>query len=88
MCNRRVGRVTAAVALLATLTPACHRDMPASGPVAPTPTTPGAPASSPPVYIVLFTHIEDHTPAGTIGTPANRTSYLNLRARLLEMAAA
>jgi hypothetical protein len=36
---------------------------------------------------VLFTHIEDNTPAGTLGTPANRTAYLNLRARLLDMAA-
>jgi hypothetical protein len=36
--------------------------------------------------MVLFTHIEDNTPAGTIGTPANRTAYLNLRARLIDMA--
>lgn len=39
------------------------------------------------VYLVLFTHIEDNTPAGILGTSASRTSYLNLRARLLEMAA-
>jgi hypothetical protein len=36
--------------------------------------------------VVLFTHIEDNTPAGVLGTTANRTSYLNLRARLIEMA--
>ena len=38
-----------------------------------------------PVYVVLFTHIEDNTPAGALGTPASRTAYLNLRDRLLEM---
>lgn len=48
---------------------------------------PASPASvQQPVYVVLFTHIEDNTPAGTLGTPANRTAYLNLRARLLETA--
>jgi hypothetical protein len=47
-----------------------------------------ASAASPrPVYVVLFTHIEDATPTGVLGTPANRASYLNLRARLLEMGA-
>lgn len=40
----------------------------------------------PPVHVVLFTHIEDNTPAGTIGTPTNRMIYLNLRTRLLEVA--
>lgn len=40
-----------------------------------------------PVHVVLFTHIEDNTPPGTLGTPTNRTAYLNLRARLLEMGA-
>ena len=39
-----------------------------------------------PVYMVLFTHIEDNTPAGVLGTPACRTSYLSLRARLIELA--
>ena len=36
---------------------------------------------------MLFTHIEDTTPPGTLGTTQSRTSYLNLRTRLLELAA-
>lgn len=40
----------------------------------------------PRVRVVLFTHIEDNTPPGAIGTAANRTAYLALRARLVEMA--
>lgn len=40
----------------------------------------------PPVYVVLFTHIEDNTPAGTLGTPIIRANYLSLRAKLIEMA--
>ncbi len=40
-----------------------------------------------PVYVAVFTHIEDNTPAGTIGTDQARNNYLNLRARLVEMAA-
>lgn len=45
-----------------------------------------APPADPPVQVVLFTHIEDNSPAGVLGTPACRTSYLNLRQRLIEMA--
>jgi hypothetical protein len=48
---------------------------------------PEEPGTFPPVRVVLFTHIEDNTPAGVIGAPANRTSYLALRATLLQMAA-
>lgn len=51
------------------------------------PTAPTAPIEVPPVYVVLFTHIEDNTPAGALETAASRTAYLNLRARLLEMGA-
>jgi len=40
----------------------------------------------PPVYVVLFTHIEDNTPAGVLGTPACRANYLNLRQLLIAMA--
>jgi hypothetical protein len=36
--------------------------------------------------VVLFTHIEDNTPGGTIGTPQARTSYLTIRTKLIEMA--
>lgn len=40
----------------------------------------------PPVYLVFFTHIEDNTPAGTLGTPVSRNNYLLLRSRLIAMA--
>ena len=36
---------------------------------------------------MLFTHIEDNTPPGAIGSPANQAAYMSLRARLLEMGA-
>ncbi len=38
------------------------------------------------VAVVLFTHIEDQTPAGALGTPQSRLSYTNLRTRLVEIA--
>jgi hypothetical protein len=41
----------------------------------------------PPVYVALFTHIEDNTPTGTLGSAMARTSYMNMRARLLELSA-
>ena len=44
-------------------------------------------SAAPPVYVALFTHIEDNTPTGTIGSAASRANYLNIRARLLEMTA-
>jgi len=45
-------------------------------------------AATPPAAVraVLFTHIEDNTPGGTLGTLQNRNSYLQYRARLIEMA--
>ena len=46
-----------------------------------------APAVFPPVQVVLFTHIEDQSPVGVIGSAAARTSYLALRNSLLQMAA-
>ena len=49
------------------------------------PSSPSAPKT--PVYVVLFTHIEDNTPAGLPGSAAQRASYLALRARLIEMGA-
>jgi hypothetical protein len=36
--------------------------------------------------VVLFTHIEDNTPPGPLGTPQSRTAYMRLRTRLVEMA--
>jgi len=44
------------------------------------------PAARPRVRVVLFTHIEDQSPAGTLGSPQSRQSYLELRARLIEVA--
>ena len=39
-----------------------------------------------PVYAVLFTHIEDATPGGTLGTVQNRNNYLLVRGALISMA--
>src|SRR6185503_13633318 len=36
--------------------------------------------------VVLFTHIEDSSPGGTLGTDQNRASFATLRAKLIEMA--
>jgi hypothetical protein len=40
----------------------------------------------PPVYTVLFTHIEDNTPGGPLGSPQSRQQYLLYRSRLIGMA--
>jgi len=62
----------------------------ASSPTTPasvtSPGTGGGNATAPPVYVVLFTHIEDNTPGGELGTPGNRATYLTLRGRLITMA--
>ncbi len=39
------------------------------------------------VEVVLFTHIEDQTPDGTLGTDQNRMVYTGLRSKLIELAA-
>ena len=49
------------------------------------PTAPLA-APVPPVYTVLFTHIEDNTPGGLLGSPQSRQQYLLYRSRLIGMA--
>lgn len=41
---------------------------------------------TPPVRVVLFTHIEDNTPAGPLGSPESRQQYLALRGKLIGMA--
>lgn len=38
------------------------------------------------VYVILFTHIEDQTPGGTLGTDAAKNSYLSIRSKLVEVA--
>lgn len=40
----------------------------------------------PPVYVVLFTHIEDNTPSSDLSTPQARTQYVNTRNGMIEMA--
>lgn len=44
------------------------------------------PAAAAPVRVVLMTHIEDNTPAGTPWTVQYRNSYLNNRRALIDMA--
>lgn len=48
--------------------------------------TPTAAAMAPPIYVVLFTHIEDDTPSGALGTETARSNYLLWRSRLIAMA--
>ncbi|MFH0990036.1 MAG: T9SS type A sorting domain-containing protein [bacterium] len=43
-------------------------------------------SQSPPVYVVLFTHIEDNTPIGILGSPESRQNYTLLRSRLIALA--
>ena len=38
------------------------------------------------VEVVLFTHIEDTSPSGTLGSAPNKADYLALRAKLIEVA--
>lgn len=40
----------------------------------------------PPVYVVIFTHIEDNTPAGMLGSAQSRQNYLLHRGNLIAMA--
>ena len=47
---------------------------------------PAVAGTPPPVHTVLFTHIEDNTPSGTLGSIQNRNSYLQYRSRLIQMA--
>lgn len=42
-----------------------------------------AQAQPPPVQVVLFTHIEDNTPGGLLGSAQNRQSYMTWRSRLI-----
>ena len=44
-----------------------------------------AAVSPPPVYVVLFTHIEDNTPSGALGSAISRASYDEWRSALLAM---
>lgn len=42
-------------------------------------------AQTAPVYAVIFTHIEDNSPTGTLGSAQCKQNYLVIRGRLLEM---
>ncbi len=42
-------------------------------------------AQTTPVYAVIFTHIEDNSPGGTLGTAQCKQNYLLIRGRLLEI---
>ena len=48
----------------------------------------GASAEQGRVQVVLFTHIEDNTPGGMLGTTESRAAYDRLRAKLIETAQA
>lgn len=45
----------------------------------------GLQSQTTPVYTVLFTHIEDNSPNGTLGTDVCRQNYLFIRSRLLDL---
>jgi hypothetical protein len=44
-------------------------------------------ADVPPVYVVMFTHVEDNTPAGLLGSIQSRQNYQAHRSNLIAMAA-
>lgn len=46
-----------------------------------------APADVPPVYVVMFTHVEDNTPGGLLGSMQSRQNYQFHRSNLIAMAA-
>lgn len=57
-----------------------------TSPATATPPGSGGGASTPqPIWVVLFTHIEDNTPSGPIPSASSRTSYLRLRDALIDM---
>ncbi len=39
--------------------------------------------TAPPVYVVIFTHIEDNCPSGELGTPESKESYVIWRDKLI-----
>lgn len=79
--TRLVARHTA-LGLAAALAVACGAETPQS----PTASSPVPPAAVAPIYVVLFTHIEDNTPAGPLMAPATRGAYLTVRAALIDLA--
>lgn len=45
-----------------------------------------APAGAAPVHVVVFTHVEDNTPGGPLGSAQSRQSYSTVRGNLIAMA--
>ena len=95
MSGRVERRALAGIALVTVLVIAgCGGGTDGAAPTSPgtptgtVPTTPVPTGTSvPPVHIVLFTHIEDNTPSGLLTVATTKVQYVNLRARLLDMAA-
>jgi len=74
------------IGLLLFLASACSQNDSPTSPSSSSSSTSSSSGTAQPVYVAVFTHIEDNTPAGTIGADGARTQYLNLRSRLIEMA--
>lgn len=68
-------RVSAVVTLCVLMTAGVVARRPAAA------TTP----SAPPIYVILFTHIEDNTPVDAVNTGRSRDQYLIVRAAMLRM---
>ncbi len=83
----RPSALASVMAALALSAGACSSPTTASTDASSTTTTTTTPTTSStrPVYVVLFTHIEDNTPGGTLGSATARTQYLSLRSRLIDM---
>lgn len=66
---------------------ACGGSASPTAPATTTTTTTTTTSSTPtPVYVVLFTHIEDNTPTGDLGSAVSQQSYSRLRQGLIDMA--
>ena len=48
--------------------------------------SPAGSADVPPIYVVVFTHVEDNTPGGVLGSVQSRQNYLLHRTNLIAMA--
>lgn len=74
------------VLVLAALATGCGSSSSATAPTAATTPITATATSTRPIYVVLFTHIEDTTPGGVLGSTLARTNYLSLRSKLIDMA--
>jgi hypothetical protein len=77
----------ALAALAVAVQAGCSGQTTAVLPMSPSSSSTGTPpAIRQPVYVVVFTHIEDNTPAGALSAPATRMAYLGARSALIDMA--